>query len=93
MSFNRSRAVFSCAPAIENRKSSSPFIDDLSNVLSGTHTNTAEIGPTQLQTLKELKRYAIEQALLATDGKKMEAARLLDVNYSSFKRMLEKYGR
>ena len=51
------------------------------------------IGQTRLQTLKELKCHAIEQALIATGGKKMEAARLLDVNYSSFKRMLEKYGR
>ena len=66
---------------------------DVSRVLSGVNTTTAEIGPARPQTLKELKCQAIDQALLATDGKKMEAARLLDVNYSSFKRMLEKYGR
>jgi DNA-binding NtrC family response regulator len=49
-------------------------------------------GSTRSQTFKELKCQAIEQALAAAGGKKMEAARLLDINYSSFKRMLEKYG-
>ncbi len=44
------------------------------------------------QSLEELKRQAVMQALAATGGKKMEAARLLDVDYSSFKRMLERYG-
>jgi len=42
-------------------------------------------------TLDELKRQAIRQALAATNGKKMEAARLLDLDYSTFKRMLDKY--
>jgi DNA-binding NtrC family response regulator len=46
----------------------------------------------QLQSLEELKREAVKQALAATGGKKMEAARLLDVDYSSFKRMLDRYG-
>ncbi|HXE96777.1 MAG TPA: sigma-54 dependent transcriptional regulator [Dongiaceae bacterium] len=57
-------------------------------------TSMAPIGenPVRTQTLEELKCQAIQQALAATDGKKMEAARLLDINYSSFKRMLEKYG-
>ena len=43
------------------------------------------------QTLEESKRQAIRQALAATNGKKMEAARLLALDYSTFKRMLDKY--
>ena len=49
-------------------------------------------GASRLQSLEEMKRSAVLQALAATCGKKMEAARLLEVDYSSFKRMLEKYG-
>ncbi|MDD2852597.1 MAG: sigma-54 dependent transcriptional regulator [Desulfuromonadaceae bacterium] len=45
-----------------------------------------------VQSLEELKRDAVKQALAATGGKKMEAARILDVDYSSFKRMLDRYG-
>ncbi len=45
----------------------------------------------RLQTLEEFKRHAIRQALAATGGKRMEAARLLDIDYSSFKRMIDKY--
>lgn len=43
-------------------------------------------------TLDQMEQQAVRQALEATDGKKMEAARLLDVEYRRFKRMLEKYG-
>jgi DNA-binding NtrC family response regulator len=46
----------------------------------------------RVPTLQEVKRQAVLQALAATGGRKMEAARLLDVEYGSFKRMLEKYG-
>ncbi|AJE02605.1 sigma-54-dependent transcriptional regulator [Geobacter pickeringii] len=42
-------------------------------------------------TLDELTRQAVQQALVATGGKKMEAARLLDVEYGRFKRLLERY--
>jgi DNA-binding NtrC family response regulator len=66
--------------------------DDLSKVMASTYLASNEKDSARPQTLKELKRQAIEQALAATAGKKMEAARLLDINYSSFKRMLEKYG-
>jgi DNA-binding NtrC family response regulator len=66
--------------------------EDLSKVMAAANMSTIEKSSTRPQTLKELKCQAIEQALAATDGRKMEAARLLDVNYSSFKRMLEKYG-
>ena len=60
--------------------------------ISGASGAPAEgVGSTRLQSLEELKRGAVLQALTATGGKKMEAARLLEVDYSSFKRMLEKY--
>jgi transcriptional regulator with GAF, ATPase, and Fis domain len=43
-------------------------------------------------TLDQLEQLAVQQALAATGGKKMEAARLLDVEYGRFKRLLERYG-
>ncbi|MBI2353744.1 MAG: sigma-54-dependent Fis family transcriptional regulator [Deltaproteobacteria bacterium] len=46
----------------------------------------------RLQTLDELEQQAVRQALDAADGNKTQAARLLDVEYRRFKRMLEKYG-
>ncbi|WP_460595574.1 sigma-54-dependent transcriptional regulator [Geomonas sp. Red276] len=63
--------------------------EELSRLLS-TAPDAAPGSP--LQTLEEIKRQAVRQALEATGGKKMEAARLLDVEYGSFKRMLERYG-
>jgi len=63
----------------------------LMDVMTAVHQDMTNNNAGQLQTLEELKRHAVRQALAATDGKKMEAARLLDVDYSSFKRMLEKY--
>lgn len=65
--------------------------EDLTNVVTVVNQTTDEKRTVQLQTLAELKRDAVRQALAATGGKKMEAARLLDVDYSSFKRMLDKF--
>jgi DNA-binding NtrC family response regulator len=65
--------------------------DVLAKIMAATHMVTTDKGVTRPQTFEELKRQAIEQALIATGGKKMEAARLMNINYSSFKRMLEKY--
>jgi DNA-binding NtrC family response regulator len=65
--------------------------DDLSRVLSAGRQAAPPDTP-RLQSLEELKRHALTQALAATGGKKMEAAKLLEVDYSTFKRMLEKYG-
>jgi transcriptional regulator with PAS, ATPase and Fis domain len=63
--------------------------EKLTAVMAGfTQTET---GVDRLQTLEDYKRLAVKQALAATDGKKMDAARLLDVDYSSFKRMLDRY--
>lgn len=63
--------------------------DDLAGIISGQGGEAA--AAPRLQSLEELKRNAVVEALAATGGKKMEAARLLEVDYSSFKRMLEKY--
>ncbi len=63
--------------------------------LSSILTVPDRTGPAVLlrpQTLDQLERQAVRQALDAAGGKRMEAARLLDVEYRRFKRMLEKYG-
>ena len=65
--------------------------EDIRNVMVTKHREPEQIGAPSLQTLEELKCQALKHALMATDGKKMEAARLLDVEYSRFKRMLDKY--
>jgi DNA-binding NtrC family response regulator len=66
--------------------------DDLTGIITATPGRPAAEGnASRLQSLEEIKRDAVLQALAATGGKKMEAARLLEVDYSSFKRMLEKY--
>lgn len=66
---------------------------DLAGILSvASRLGTQEPAARSVQSLEDLKRDAVRQALAATGGKKMEAARLLDVDYSSFKRMLDRYG-
>jgi DNA-binding NtrC family response regulator len=65
--------------------------EDLAKIITVVNRATSETSIIHPQTLEELKRDAVRQALAATGGKKMEAARLLDVDYSSFKRMLDKY--
>jgi DNA-binding NtrC family response regulator len=64
---------------------------DLKNVMKVLPQATSEDAAVRLQTLEELKLEAVKQALAATGGKRMEAARLLDVEYRNFKRMLDKY--
>jgi DNA-binding NtrC family response regulator len=64
---------------------------DLENVMKVSDSAASVAIPIGLRTLDELKREAVKQALAATGGKKMEAARLLDVEYRNFKRMLDKY--
>ncbi len=56
-----------------------------------THQNAASAVTGVPPTLEQSKRQAILQALAASNGKKMEAARLLQLDYSTFKRMLDKY--
>jgi len=65
---------------------------DLAFVMSDVKRTCGKESPLTVHSLEELKRDAVKQALAASGGKKMEAARLLDVDYSSFKRMLDRYG-
>ncbi len=63
--------------------------DELATALANQAVGSVAIGAPR--TLEESKRQAIRQALAATNGRKMEAARLLELDYSTFKRMLDKY--
>ncbi len=65
--------------------------NDLASVIGTPQGQSQNPQTANRLTLDEIKRQAVNQALEATGGKKMEAARLLDVDYGSFKRMLEKY--
>lgn len=65
--------------------------EELVDILAVIQHKTTLNSSAGLCSLEEVKRQAIQQALAATGGKKMEAARLLGVDYSSFKRMLDKY--
>jgi DNA-binding NtrC family response regulator len=42
--------------------------------------------------MAEVEKWALQRALAAAAGKKMVAARLLDMNYYTFRRRLERYG-
>lgn len=46
----------------------------------------------EVATLRQAEEEAIRAALAAADGRQAAAARLLDIDYSRFKRLLEKYG-
>jgi DNA-binding NtrC family response regulator len=67
-------------------------VSDLAYVMNDVRRAADKGSPLTIQSLEELKRDAVRQALAASGGRKMEAARLLDVDYSSFKRMLDRYG-
>ena len=49
-------------------------------------------GRRSVATLRQAEELAIRSALAAADGRQAAAARLLDIDYSRFKRLLEKYG-
>ncbi|MBJ6727664.1 sigma-54-dependent transcriptional regulator [Geomesophilobacter sediminis] len=66
--------------------------EDLAGVLSASNRETPEREAPHRLTLEEIEARAVRDALAATGGKKMEAARLLDVEYGRFKRMLERHG-
>lgn len=42
--------------------------------------------------MAEVEKWALKRALVAAEGKKMVAARLLEMNYYTFRRRLERYG-
>jgi DNA-binding NtrC family response regulator len=66
--------------------------DQMSAILNNSPRTGDHATAPQPHTMEEIKRQAVIHALDATHGKKMEAARLLDLDYSSFKRLLDRYG-
>jgi DNA-binding NtrC family response regulator len=65
--------------------------EELIDILAVMNQKTTEKNSAGMRSFEEVKRQAVRQALEATGGKKMGAARLLGIDYSSFKRMLDKY--
>jgi DNA-binding NtrC family response regulator len=65
--------------------------EELENILTNVRPTSPEDPPFIPRTLDEMKIQAVRQALAASGGRKMEAARLLDVDYGSFKRMLVRF--
>jgi DNA-binding NtrC family response regulator len=63
---------------------------DLAGIIAGAQQDGQ--APCAPQSMEEVKRSAVLKALQATCGKKMEAARLLQLDYSSFKRLLDRFG-
>jgi DNA-binding NtrC family response regulator len=66
-------------------------VEELSGILTSKISKTSDAGSTIPLTLDQAIRQALLQALAATGGKKMEAARLLEVEYGRFKRLLGRY--
>ena len=66
--------------------------EELAGILSSLQPGAPRRDAAAPLTLEQLEQLAVQQALAATGGKKMEAARLLDVEYGRFKRLLERYG-
>jgi DNA-binding NtrC family response regulator len=65
--------------------------EDLESILTNVRSASSEDHAYIPQTLEEVMRQAARHALVASGGRKMEAARLLEVDYGRFKRMLAKY--
>ena len=65
--------------------------EDLDKILTKVHPTSSENHTYIPQTFEEAKLQAVRHALVATGGRKMEAARLLEIDYSSLKRMLARY--
>jgi DNA-binding NtrC family response regulator len=70
-------------------------VEVLKLTMTGSSTGaSADIAapPPSTLTLDELERWALLNSLKQSDGKKMQAAVLLGLDYKRFKRKLEKYG-
>ena len=65
--------------------------EELAQIFGSLNRGVPGQESTAVPTLDQLKHQAVLQALAATGGKKMEAARLLDVEYGRFKRLLDRY--
>ncbi len=60
---------------------------------SASPGHSSELSPDDLPLkMAEVEKWALKRALAAADGKKMVAARLLDMNYYTFRRRMARYG-
>ena len=66
-------------------------VEELAGILTSKNRDTSDQEPVAPMTLDQAIRHALLKALAATGGKKMEAARLLEIEYGRFKRLLERY--
>jgi len=66
-------------------------VEELAGILTSKNRDTSDQEPVAPMTLDLAIRQALLKALAATGGKKMEAARLLEIEYGRFKRLLERY--
>lgn len=66
-------------------------VEELSGILTSKSKDTSSHVSATLLTLDQTIQQALQQALTATGGKKMEAARLLEIEYGRFKRLLRRH--
>jgi transcriptional regulator of acetoin/glycerol metabolism len=68
-------------------------IADIKGAVNGTEIFAFDGGSSkEVLTLCQAEEAAIRTALTASGGRQTAAARLLDIDYSRFKRLLEKHG-
>jgi DNA-binding NtrC family response regulator len=61
--------------------------------ISADQDRSSEVSPDELPlNMAEVEKWALKRALVAAEGKKMVAARLLDMNYYTFRRRMARYG-
>jgi DNA-binding NtrC family response regulator len=79
------RTLLTAGPVLE--------IADIIGVANRKGTSASgDSGKKEVATLRQTEEEAIRAALEAADGRQAAAARLLDIDYSRFKRLLEKHG-
>jgi len=66
-------------------------VEELSGILTSKSRDTSGQESATPLTLDQAIRQALLQALAATGGKKMEAARLLEIEYGRFKRLIGRH--
>ncbi len=78
------RTLLSAGPVVD--------ITDIMNAVNRTDTVAAGSDRNSVITLRQAEEEAVRAALTAAGGRQAAAARLLDIDYSRCKRLLEKYG-
>ena len=77
------RALLTAGPVVA--------ISDIRDAANRTEA-TAAGGENAVLTLRQAEEAAVRAALATANGRQAAAARLLDIDYSRFKRLVEKYG-